>query len=75
MAQKKYTIKRTLKLENNDGNMDLSITSTTWHKYGADPICQVVDQSGMQCQTELTDEMLKELLEYTCIKSFFVSKY
>ena len=33
MARKKYTIKRTLKLENKDGNMDLSITPTTWHKY------------------------------------------
>ena len=33
MAQKKYTIKRTLKLENKDGNMDLSITPTTWHIY------------------------------------------
>ena len=28
------------------------------------------DQRGMQCQTELLDEMLKELLEYICIKPF-----
>ena len=28
------------------------------------------DQRGMQCQTELPDEMLKELLEYICIKPF-----
>ena len=37
---------------------------------GADPISQEVWPTWNASQTELLDEMLKELLEYICIKPF-----